>query len=94
MLKIDLKKIQYGRLWTGLIWLMSSFYTLQNVRKYRTFHYAGLLEVQNILSAETGISRQNEVHSFGDHLISGSVNATPSSVIETSIVLCSVEKTA
>jgi hypothetical protein len=29
-----------------------------------------LLDVQNILSADTGISRQTEGHSFGDHLIS------------------------
>jgi hypothetical protein len=49
-------------------------------------HCAGLLDVQNILSAETGISRQTEVHSFGDHLISESVSITPSSVIEASIV--------
>jgi hypothetical protein len=49
-------------------------------------HFAGLLNVQNILSADTGISRQTE----GDHLISGSVSVTPSCVIETSTVLCSV----
>jgi hypothetical protein len=33
-------------------------------------HCAGLLDVQNILSADTGISRQTEGHSFGYHLIS------------------------
>jgi hypothetical protein len=33
----------------------------------------GLLDVQNILSADIGISRQTEGHSFGDHLISESV---------------------
>jgi hypothetical protein len=49
-----------------------------------------LLDVQNILSADTGIFRQTEGHSFGDHLISKSVSVTPSSVIEASIVLCSV----
>jgi hypothetical protein len=40
-------------------------------------HFAGLLDVLNILSADTGIFRQTESHSFGDHLISGSdsVNA-------------------
>jgi hypothetical protein len=50
----------------------------------------GLLDVQNILSADTGIFRQTEGHSFGDHLISDSVSVTPASVIEASIVLCSV----
>jgi hypothetical protein len=44
---------------------------------------AGLLDVPNI-------SRQTEGHSFGDHLISESVSVTPSSVIEASVVLCSV----
>jgi hypothetical protein len=53
-------------------------------------HCAGLLDAQNISSADTGISRQTESHSFGDHLISGSVSITPSSVIKVSIVLCSV----
>jgi hypothetical protein len=54
------------------------------------FHCVGLLDVQNILSADTGIFRQTEGHSFGDHLISESVSVTPSSVIEASIMLCSV----
>jgi hypothetical protein len=53
-------------------------------------HSAGLLDVQNILSADTGISRQSEGHSFGDHLISGSVSVTQSSVLDASTVLCSV----
>jgi hypothetical protein len=48
------------------------------------------INVQNILSADTGIPRQTEGHSFGDHLISKSVSVTPPSVIEASIVLCSV----
>jgi hypothetical protein len=39
---------------------------------------------------DTGISWQTEGHSFGDHLSSESVSVTPSSVIEASIVLCSV----
>jgi hypothetical protein len=51
-------------------------------------HFAGLLDVKNILSADSGISWQTEGHSFGDDLISGSVNVTPSSVIE--LLLCSV----
>jgi hypothetical protein len=51
---------------------------------------AGLLDVQNILSAVTRISCQTEGHSFCDHLISESVSVIPSSVIEASIVLCSV----
>jgi hypothetical protein len=53
-------------------------------------HCAGLLEVQNILLADTGISQQTEAHSFGDHLISESVSVTPSSATEASTVLCSV----
>jgi hypothetical protein len=53
-------------------------------------HCAGLLDVRNILSVDTGIFRQTEDHSFGDHLISGSVSATPSNVLEAYIVLCSV----
>jgi hypothetical protein len=47
-----------------------------------------LLDVRTL--ADTGISWQTEGHSFGDHLISESVSVTPSSVIEASIVLCSV----
>jgi hypothetical protein len=50
-------------------------------------HFAGLLEVRNVLSADTGFSRQTEGHSFGDHPIIGSVSVTPSTVIEDSIVL-------
>jgi hypothetical protein len=38
----------------------------------------------------TDISCQTECHSFGDHLISGWVSVTPSSVIEASIVAYSV----
>jgi hypothetical protein len=53
-------------------------------------HFAGLLDVHNILSAEASTSRQTEGHSFGDHLISWSVSVTRVSVIEASIVLCSV----
>jgi hypothetical protein len=52
-------------------------------------HCAGLLDVQNILLADAG-RRQTEGHSFGDHLISESVSVTPSSVIEASVVRCSV----
>jgi hypothetical protein len=53
-------------------------------------HFAVLLDVQNILSADTGISRKTEGPSFGDHLISESVSVTPSNVIEASIVFCVV----
>jgi hypothetical protein len=53
-------------------------------------HCTGLLDLQNILPSDTCISRQTEGHSFGDHLSSESVRVTPSSVIEASIVLCSV----
>jgi hypothetical protein len=45
---------------------------------------------EHLIGRHYGISRQTEGHSFGDHLISGSVNVTPSSVVEASIVLCSV----
>jgi hypothetical protein len=49
-----------------------------------------LIRAQNILSADTDISRQTECHSFFAHLISESVSVTPSFVIESSIcsVLC------
>jgi hypothetical protein len=49
-----------------------------------------LIGVQNILSADTGISQQTKGHSFGDHLSSESVSVTPLSAIEASIMLCSV----
>jgi hypothetical protein len=58
--------------------------------KILSVHYAGLLDVQNILLADTGISRQTESYSFGDHLISESVSFMPSSVIEAYTVPCSV----
>jgi hypothetical protein len=53
-------------------------------------HCAGLLDVHNILSADTGIPPQTEGYLYGDHLSSESVSVTPSSVIEASIMLCSV----
>jgi hypothetical protein len=53
-------------------------------------HSARLLDVQNILSADTDISRQTEGYSFGDHLTSESLSVTSLSVIKTSIVLYSV----
>jgi hypothetical protein len=46
-----------------------------------------------MLSADTGISRQTKGHSFDDHLASESVCVKTSSVIEASIVLCSVSFT-
>jgi hypothetical protein len=52
--------------------------------------FTGLLDIQNILLADTGISGQTKGHSFGDHLGSESVNVMPSSVIEAPIMLCSV----
>jgi hypothetical protein len=45
---------------------------------------------EHLIGRHCGISRQTEGHSFGDHLISKSVSVTSSSVIEASIVLCSV----
>jgi hypothetical protein len=41
-----------------------SFIHIQDV------HFAGLLDVENILSADTGISRKTGGNSFGDHLSS------------------------
>jgi hypothetical protein len=63
----------------SLIWCI-----IQNI------HFAGLLDVQDILLADTDISRKTEDHSFGDHLISESVNVMPSGVREASIALCSM----
>jgi hypothetical protein len=45
---------------------------------------------EHLIGRHCGISRQTEGHSFGDRLISESVIVTPSSVIEASIVFCSV----
>jgi hypothetical protein len=47
---------------------------------------AGLLNVHNILSADTGIARQTESELFDDQVSSESVSVTPSSVIEASTV--------
>jgi hypothetical protein len=44
------------------------------IRDIQGVHFAGLLDVQNILLADTAISQQTEGHSYGDHLISGSVS--------------------
>jgi hypothetical protein len=57
--------------------------------KRYSVHCVGLLDM-NILSADAGITRQTEGHSFGDHLISESVSVTSSNVIEASVMLCSV----
>jgi hypothetical protein len=52
-------------------------------------HYPGLSDIQgdsqNVLSAGSGIPRQTEGHSFGNHLISESVNVASSSVAEASL---------
>jgi hypothetical protein len=53
-------------------------------------HCGGLLDIQNILLADTGISQQTDSNSFGDHPISDSLGVMPSSVTEVSTVLCSV----
>jgi hypothetical protein len=53
-------------------------------------HFAGLLDVQNILSADIGISRQNEGYSFGNQMITELFSVKLSSVTEGSIVFCSV----
>jgi hypothetical protein len=60
------------------------------LEEIQALHFIGLLDAQNILSADTGISGQTEGHLFGDHLINGSVSVTPLSVIEVSLVLCPV----
>jgi hypothetical protein len=50
-----------------------------------------LLDVQNILSADTVVFPGKMIsHSFGDHLISESISVTPSSVTESSTVFCYV----
>jgi hypothetical protein len=56
----------------------------------QSVHFAGLLDAQNILSTDSGISRQTEGNSSGDHLSSESVRVTLSSMTEAFIVLCSV----
>jgi hypothetical protein len=45
---------------------------------------------EHLIGRHCGISWQTESHSFGDHLISELVSVTTSSVIEASILLCSV----
>jgi hypothetical protein len=65
-------------------------YTTQSSPKIQGVHFGGVLDVQNLLSADIFISRQTDGYSFGDHLISESVSIMPSSVIEASTVLCSV----
>jgi hypothetical protein len=58
--------------------------TTEKSMHMQSVHCAVLLGVQNILSADISISRQTEGHSFGDHVISESVSAMPSSVTEAS----------
>jgi hypothetical protein len=53
-------------------------------------YFAGLLDAQNNLLVDTGISRQTEGRSFGGHLSSESVRVTPSGVIEAFVVLFSL----
>jgi hypothetical protein len=43
----------------------------QSYQVIQVVHFTGLLNVQNILSAGTGIARQTEGHSFDDHPFSG-----------------------
>jgi hypothetical protein len=43
-----------------------------------------------LIGRHCDISRQNEGHSFGDHLSGESVSVTPSSMVEDSIVLCKI----
>jgi hypothetical protein len=66
-----------------------------NIHVYlRTFIECSLYRLirrpEHLIGRHSGTSRQTEGHSFGDHLISESVSVTPPSVIEASIVLCSV----
>jgi hypothetical protein len=55
-------------------WYCKDFAVSLNTSSYHIqgVHFASLLDVQNILSADTGISRQTEGHLFDNHLISGS----------------------
>jgi hypothetical protein len=50
--------------------------------------FCRLIGLPEHLFGRHDISRQTEGHSFSDHVISGSVSVTPSSVIEASIVVC------
>jgi hypothetical protein len=72
---------------TGLYGVVSQYFTQYAIQGV---YFTGSLDVQNILSADTDISRQTEGHSFGDRLISELVGVTPSNVTEASVVLCSV----
>jgi hypothetical protein len=42
-----------------------------DISELQSVHFAGSLDAQNILLADTGISRKTEGHLFGDHLILG-----------------------
>jgi hypothetical protein len=59
-------------IWKYVEWSEEIYCNAQDV------HFARLLDVQNILSADADISRQTKGHSFGDHLSS----VTLPSVIE------------
>jgi hypothetical protein len=70
--------------------IFTTFHVCLWVLFSKGYSFCKFNRLQNILTADTGIFRQTWSHSFGDHLISGSVSVTPSGVIEASIVLCSV----
>jgi hypothetical protein len=60
--------------------------------KYRVFIFSGLLDVQNILLADTVVSpcKLKVIYPVITWSVSESVSVTPLSVIDASIVLCSV----
>jgi hypothetical protein len=86
---------------SALIWIASiSFTVTSDVCHFRECMYTYehiecslrrlIRRPEYLIGRHRGISRQSEGNLFGDHLISESVNVTPSSVIDASIVLCSV----
>jgi hypothetical protein len=56
----------------------------------REIGWSGIDYIDLAQDRDTGISWQTEDRSFGDHLSSESVSVTSSSVMQASIVLCSV----
>jgi hypothetical protein len=69
-----------------LVFAKFPFRISMRIRLIQSIQFTGLFNVQIILSADTGISRQTE----GNYLSSESVRVMPSSFIEASIVLRSV----
>jgi hypothetical protein len=83
----SVSRLPRENVWTSTSRKPMGLHGLLQAQLYISLHFAGLLDVQNILSVDTGISRKTKDHSLGDHLINESVTVTPLSVIEASIVL-------